>query len=101
MLLVILGGAALQRCDNCIVLNSASAAEGAALAQKRLLPQPARETLIQYHRRWPHDSYLRDFQQGGQTAKVAMRIVKSLSVRPLRMQSNAARHATNSMSRSG
>jgi hypothetical protein len=28
MLLVILGGAALQRCDNCIVLNAALAAEG-------------------------------------------------------------------------
>jgi hypothetical protein len=41
-LLAILGGAALQRCDNCIVLNAALAAEGAALAQKRLFPQPAK-----------------------------------------------------------
>jgi hypothetical protein len=40
ILLAILGGAALQRCDNCIVLNAALAAEGAALAQKRLFPQP-------------------------------------------------------------
>ena len=40
MLLVILGGAALQRCDNCIALNAALAAEGATLAQKRLFPQP-------------------------------------------------------------
>ena len=41
ILLAILGGAALQRCDNYIVLNAALAAEGAALAQKRLFPQPA------------------------------------------------------------
>jgi hypothetical protein len=40
ILLAILGGAALQRCDNCIVLNAALAAEGAALAQKQLFPQP-------------------------------------------------------------
>src|ERR1035437_4040859 len=39
MLLAILGIAALQRCDNCIVLNAALAAEGEALAQKRLFPQ--------------------------------------------------------------
>ncbi|MGB9205955.1 MAG: hypothetical protein WCB94_18510, partial [Terriglobales bacterium] len=42
MLDVTLGGAALQRCDNCIVLNAALAAEGAALAQKRLFPQPVK-----------------------------------------------------------
>ena len=46
ILRAILGGAALQRCDNCIVLNAALAAEGAALAQKRLLPQPVTECLI-------------------------------------------------------
>src|ERR1019366_1132492 len=40
ILLAILGGAALQRCDNCIVLNAALTAEGAVLAQKRLFPQP-------------------------------------------------------------
>jgi hypothetical protein len=33
-------GKSHQRCDNCIVLNAALAAEGAALAQKRLFPQP-------------------------------------------------------------
>src|ERR1019366_1649456 len=44
---VILGGAALQRCDNCIVLNAALAAGGAALAQKRLFPQPVRSYLLQ------------------------------------------------------
>jgi hypothetical protein len=47
ILLAILGGAALQRCDNCIVLNAALAAEGAALAQKRLFPQPVRSYLLQ------------------------------------------------------
>jgi hypothetical protein len=45
MLLVTLGGAALQRCDNCIVLNAALAAEGAALAQKRLFPPPVKTQL--------------------------------------------------------
>src|ERR1019366_6907268 len=40
-LLLFLGGAALQRCGKCIVLNPALAAEGTALAQKRLFPQPA------------------------------------------------------------
>jgi hypothetical protein len=48
ILLAILGGAALQRCDNCIVLNAALAAEGAALAQKRLFPQPARRLKVPY-----------------------------------------------------
>src|SRR5271157_542218 len=37
---LILGGAALQRCGNCSVLNAASAAEVTVLAQERLLPQP-------------------------------------------------------------
>jgi hypothetical protein len=37
---LILGGAAVYRCGNCIVLNSALAAEDATLAQKRLFPQP-------------------------------------------------------------
>ncbi len=36
---LILGGAALQRCGMCIVVNSVLAAEGTALAQKRLFPQ--------------------------------------------------------------
>jgi hypothetical protein len=38
ILLLFLGGAALQRCDKCIVLNPALAAEGAGSAQKRLFP---------------------------------------------------------------
>jgi hypothetical protein len=36
---LIWGGAALQRCDICTVLNSALAAEGTALAHGRLFPQ--------------------------------------------------------------
>jgi hypothetical protein len=36
---LILGGAALQRCGDCIVLNAALAAEVTALAQKRLFPR--------------------------------------------------------------
>ena len=35
----------LQRCDNCFVLNAALAAEGAALAQKRLFPPPVKTQL--------------------------------------------------------
>jgi CBS-domain-containing membrane protein len=34
-----LGGAAVHRCDICFVLNSALAAEGAALDQELLFPQ--------------------------------------------------------------
>ena len=34
MQLWFLGGAAVHRCDNCVFLNAALAAEGAALAQK-------------------------------------------------------------------
>jgi hypothetical protein len=34
-----LGGAAVHRCGNCLVLNSALAAEGAALDQELLFPQ--------------------------------------------------------------
>ncbi len=37
---MIWGGAALERCDNGTVLNSASAAEGANLAREKLFPQP-------------------------------------------------------------
>jgi hypothetical protein len=37
---VILGGAALQRCGNAIVLNAALAAEATGLDRKRLFPQP-------------------------------------------------------------
>src|ERR1019366_1944219 len=37
--LAILGGVALQTCHHCTVLNAALAAEGEALAQKRLFPQ--------------------------------------------------------------
>jgi len=40
MLLLILGGAALQRCDNRFVLSAALAAEVTALAAKRLFLQP-------------------------------------------------------------
>src|ERR1035441_37218 len=36
---LILGGAAVYRCGNCLVLNSALAAEGAALDQELLFPQ--------------------------------------------------------------
>ena len=39
MLCLIFGGAALQRCGNCFVLNSASAAEVALSAQKLVFPQ--------------------------------------------------------------
>src|ERR1039458_4224472 len=42
ILLLFLGGAALQRCGKCIVLNPALAAEGNALAHGRLFPQPVR-----------------------------------------------------------
>ena len=38
---LILGGAAGHRCDNCVVPNSALAAEGTVLAQERLFPEPA------------------------------------------------------------
>src|ERR1019366_6150118 len=40
ILLAVFGGGALQRRAKCIVLNAALAAEGEALAQKRLFPQP-------------------------------------------------------------
>ena len=33
------GVAAVHRCDNCIALNAALAAEGTAVARKRLFPQ--------------------------------------------------------------
>jgi hypothetical protein len=36
---LILGGAAVYRCGNCLVLNSALAAEGTALNQELLFPQ--------------------------------------------------------------
>jgi hypothetical protein len=36
---LLLGGAAVYRCGNCLVLNSALAAEGAALDQELLFPQ--------------------------------------------------------------
>ncbi len=42
MLHLILGGAAVYRCDNCLVLNPALAAEVAILGRKRLFPQPAK-----------------------------------------------------------
>src|ERR1017187_8518163 len=37
---LILGGATLQRCDNCTVLNAALAAEGHSSRSERLSPQP-------------------------------------------------------------
>jgi len=37
---LILGGAALQRCGKCIVLNAALAAEGAPSARQLVFPQP-------------------------------------------------------------
>jgi hypothetical protein len=42
ILRLILGGAAVHRCDNRFVLNAASAAEVTILDRKRLFPQPAR-----------------------------------------------------------
>jgi hypothetical protein len=42
LLQLILGGAAVYRCDNCSVLNPALAAEAAALGPKRLFQQPVR-----------------------------------------------------------
>jgi hypothetical protein len=42
ILCLILGGAAVHRCDNRFVLNAASAAEVTILDRKRLFPQPAR-----------------------------------------------------------
>ena len=39
MLFLILGGAAVYRCDDCIVLSAASAAEVTTLARQRLFPQ--------------------------------------------------------------
>jgi hypothetical protein len=36
---LILGGAAVHRCDDCFVLNQALAAEGATQAQERLFPE--------------------------------------------------------------
>jgi len=39
---LILGSAAVHRCDNRFVLNAASAAEVTILDRKRLFPQPAR-----------------------------------------------------------
>jgi hypothetical protein len=44
-LAVVLGGAAVYRCDNCIVLNAALAAEGALSAREILFPQPAGVTI--------------------------------------------------------
>jgi hypothetical protein len=41
-----LGGAALQRCGKCIVLNPALAAEGTGPAQKRLFPKPMKPRLF-------------------------------------------------------
>jgi hypothetical protein len=38
---LVLGGAALHRCDKRILLNTALAAEGAVVARKRLFPQTA------------------------------------------------------------
>ena len=38
MLQVILGGAALQRCDNCIILNSALAAGVTLTTAERVFP---------------------------------------------------------------
>ena len=43
---LILGGAALQRCDNCAVLNSALAAEVTVLDRERLVPQLARTLVL-------------------------------------------------------
>ena len=40
MLHVILGGAALQRCDSCIVFNAASAAEVTLLTRGRVFTKP-------------------------------------------------------------
>src|SRR5271165_2594429 len=40
VLRLLLGGTALQRCDSCLVLNPASAAEVTTLAQERLFPHP-------------------------------------------------------------
>jgi len=39
---LILGGAALQRCGNCIVLSEALAAEVSLSARELVFPQPAR-----------------------------------------------------------
>jgi len=40
ILFLLLGGAAVYRCGNCLVLNSALAAEVTALDQELLFPQP-------------------------------------------------------------
>jgi hypothetical protein len=40
---LILGGAAVHRCDNCVVLNAASAAEVTVPVRERLSPQSARQ----------------------------------------------------------
>jgi len=40
-----LGGAAVYRCDNCIVLNAALAAAGAPSAREIPFPQPAGVTI--------------------------------------------------------
>jgi hypothetical protein len=41
MLRVILGGAALQHCDNCMVFNSALATEVTLSTPEPVFPQPA------------------------------------------------------------
>jgi len=41
-----LGGAAVHRCGNSIVLNSALAAEGVLFTPKRLFPQPVQQCHI-------------------------------------------------------
>jgi hypothetical protein len=46
---LILGGAAVYRCDNCFVLNPALAAEVAILGRKRLFPQPASPEAGKFH----------------------------------------------------
>jgi hypothetical protein len=51
MLHLILGGAAVHRCDNCIILNTALAAEGATVAQKRLSPQTVSRAANRYPKR--------------------------------------------------
>ena len=54
MLHLILGGAALQRCGNCIVLSAALAAEATLSAQERVFPQPARHI-------WMEEPYRKHF----------------------------------------
>jgi len=56
MLPLLLGGAALWRCDNCSVLNAASAAEVTTLALQRLFPRALQPC---YHRHPNRDGDVR------------------------------------------